>query len=152
TAAPISDATLPGLFAAQAAATPDAIAVVCGEAELTYRELADRAERLAAALVDVGVGPERTVGVHLERSIDLVVALVAIERAGGAFVPLEPSWPQRRIEDVLSTSRPTVVLSAGLSVSARSDTSVPTPVLDPENLAYVMYTSGSTGTPKGAMI
>ena len=165
TEAPVSDSTLPEMFAAQVAATPDAVATACGEAELTYRELDQWAGQLAVELLSLGVGPERTVGIHLERSLEMVVALLAVQRAGGAFVPLEPSWPRPRIQDTLATSRPVLVLShdpgslawadvpaRGVPAPDRDAAEVPVPRLDPENLAYVMYTSGSTGQPKGAMI
>ncbi|HWN32186.1 MAG TPA: amino acid adenylation domain-containing protein, partial [Pseudonocardia sp.] len=166
TGAATSDTTLPAMFAEQVAATPDAVAVVCGERELTYRELDDWSAQLAGELLARGVGPERTVGIHLERSLEMVVALLAVQRSGGAFVPLEPSWPRRRIEDTVRTSRPVLVLSAdpaslgwadlpALPVPPPGAAGEPVPelpALDPENLAYVMYTSGSTGAPKGAMI
>ncbi|MDT7622962.1 MAG: hypothetical protein QOF99_3863, partial [Pseudonocardiales bacterium] len=169
TGAATSDTTLPAMFADQVAATPDAVAVVCGDRELTYRELDDWSARLAGELVTRGVGPERTVGIHLERSLEMVVALLAVQRGGGAFVPLEPSWPRRRIEDTVRTSEPVLVLShdpgslSWLGIPALAVPPYPgspdpgwtppaLPELDPENLAYVMYTSGSTGAPKGAMI
>jgi non-ribosomal peptide synthetase component F len=117
TAAPVSETTLPELFAAQVAATPDAVALVCGDEALTYRELDERAGRLAAELVADGVGAEQVVGIHLDRSTELVVALLAVQRAGGAFVPLEPSWPRRRIEETLRTSRPVLVISEDASAS-----------------------------------
>jgi non-ribosomal peptide synthetase component F len=165
TEAPITEITLPEMFAAQVAATPDAVAAVCGERELTYRALDQWSGRLAAELVAEGVGPERTVGIHLDRSLEMVVALLAVQRAGGAFVPLEPSWPRPRIRDTLTTSRPVLVLSHDPGTLAWADVparEVPPPGegaaeapplrLAPENLAYVIYTSGSTGQPKGAMI
>ncbi|HTF48744.1 MAG TPA: amino acid adenylation domain-containing protein, partial [Pseudonocardia sp.] len=165
TEAPVSDTTLPEMFAAQVADTPDAVAAVCGETELTYRELDRWSGQLAAELLSLGVGPERTVGIHLERSLEMVVALLAVQRAGGVFVPLEPSWPRPRIQDTLATSRPVLVLSHDPGSLAWADVpalavsparawaaEAPLPRLDPENLAYVMYTSGSTGQPKGAMI
>ncbi|MEW2547321.1 amino acid adenylation domain-containing protein [Streptomyces sp. NPDC047002] len=171
TAAPVSRASLADLFAAQAAATPDAIAVACGKDEVTYADLDARARRLAAELVARGVGPEKVVGVHLDRSVELVVALLAALRAGGAFVPLEPAWPRQRIAEVVRTSAPTVVVTrepaefAGSGAAAveppdaagGADGGDPAdapglPRLGPDSLAYIMYTSGSTGTPKGAMI
>ena len=166
TGAATSDTTLPAMFAAQVEATPDAVAAACGERELTYRELDDWSAQLAGELLARGVGPERTVGIHLERSLEMVVALLAVQRAGGAFVPLEPSWPRRRIEDTVATSAPVLLLSAdpeslswadapalAVAQAVSSEGREPgLPVLDPENLAYVMYTSGSTGAPKGAMI
>ncbi|WP_433887488.1 amino acid adenylation domain-containing protein [Streptomyces sp. CA-111067] len=164
TAEPVSAASLPELFAAQAAATPDAVAVVYGKEKLSYAQLDLRTRRLAAALTARGIGPEARVGVHLERSAEMVVALLAVLRAGGAFVPLEPAWPWQRIAEVVRTSAPALVISqdprafAELGVAAVPSTEgaesedAGLPRLHPDNLAYVMYTSGSTGTPKGAMI
>ncbi|WP_345649087.1 amino acid adenylation domain-containing protein [Streptomyces tremellae] len=171
TAEPVSRASLADLFAAQAAATPDAIAVTCGKDEVTYADLDARARRLAADLVAHGVGPEKVVGVHLDRSVELVVALLAALRAGGAFVPLEPAWPRQRIAEVVRTSAPTAVVTrepAEFAGSGAAAVEPPTsgadadggypaeapglPRLGPDSLAYIMYTSGSTGTPKGAMI
>ncbi|GLZ42189.1 hypothetical protein Acsp05_58130 [Actinokineospora sp. NBRC 105648] len=164
TATPVPDATVPGLFAAQVARTPDALAVVDGDLRLTYAELDQRADLVARALTARGVAPEQVVGVHLERSADLVAALIGVQRIGAAFVPLEPAWPARRIADIHATARLRAVISAtgeGLPeldvpvlVGEPHDPGTPaaTPALHPDGLAYVIYTSGSTGTPKGAMI
>ncbi|MGH3794145.1 MAG: non-ribosomal peptide synthetase [Pseudonocardiaceae bacterium] len=171
TATPMPSTTLTGLFEAQAGRSPQATAVEYGDTRVRYAELNARANRLARRLVDLGVGPERCVGVHLERSVELVVALLAVEKAGGAFVPLEPSWPACRIAEVCDDARPVVVLSRTRDLAAVSGRGVAVlgvgpedfaaaevdeenlgvPV-DPEALAYVIYTSGSTGAPKGAMI
>nr|WP_157527087.1 non-ribosomal peptide synthetase [Kibdelosporangium sp. MJ126-NF4]CEL12933.1 Siderophore biosynthesis non-ribosomal peptide synthetase modules [Kibdelosporangium sp. MJ126-NF4] len=160
TATPVPEVTLPGLFAEQVARTPDAVAVVCGDEELTFAELDRRAENVAAALATRGITREDIVGVHLDRSIELVVALLGIHRVGAAFVPLEPSWPAARIADIHRTARLRAVISAsglsGLDTLSDKDFSItgtaPRPTPHPEGLAYVIYTSGSTGTPKGAMI
>ncbi|WP_311984660.1 non-ribosomal peptide synthetase [Parafrankia sp. CH37] len=168
TAAPLCDDTVPGLFAAQAACTPDAPAVIDGTHRLTYAQLDRRVDAVAAALTARGIGTEDIVGVHLDRSADLVAALLAIGRIGAAFVPLEPAWPTRRIADIHRSARLRAVVSAtgtGLPDADELDVPVllvgdlppapaPVPVapLDPDGLAYVIYTSGSTGTPKGAMI
>ncbi|MEU5692040.1 amino acid adenylation domain-containing protein [Actinosynnema sp. NPDC020468] len=164
TAAPIPDATVPGLFAEQVARTPDALAVVDGETRLSYAELDRRADVVARVLTAHGVGGEDVVGVHLDRSADLVAALLGVQRVGAAFVPLEPSWPARRIADIHATARLRAVLSAtgeglpdlGVPVfaGALADPGTPAaaPPLPGAGLAYVIYTSGSTGTPKGAMI
>jgi len=170
TAVEIPLKTLTEMVEEQVAATPDAPAVEFHDTTLTYRELNARANRLARELAALGVGPERTVGVHWERSLEMVVGLLAVEKAGGAFVPLEPSWPERRIEEVCENAGPTAVLSGsghhdplvgkGIPVV---DVDLTEPVTDaddknlgveiqPEGLAYVIYTSGSTGLPKGAMI
>src|SRR5262249_33710354 len=92
-----SATTLPALFAAQAARTPDAVAVVFGDEQLSYRELDLRANRLAHHLRSLGVGPEVVVGLCLERSLEMVVGLLAILKAGGAYLPLDPAYPRERL-------------------------------------------------------
>ncbi|WP_431900907.1 amino acid adenylation domain-containing protein [Amycolatopsis thermoflava] len=158
--------TLTEMVEEQAARTPDAVAVEFHDRSLTYAELNTKANHLARRLVAAGVGPERTVGMHWERSLELVVGLLAVEKAGGAFVPLEPSWPDRRIAEVAASSRFTAILSGPEHDGPVRELGVPVVHVDlagedqenlgvrvpPEGLAYVIYTSGSTGTPKGAMI
>lgn len=159
------------MFEAQVERTPNAVAVVCGEAQLTYRELNNRANQLARELMQRGVGPDSLVGIGLERSLELVVGLMATWKAGGAYVPLDPSYPRERLAFMLEDARVAVLLThSGLetglpefsgprlcldldweSVEEHS-TNNPAIEVSPENLAYVIYTSGSTGTPKGAMI
>jgi amino acid adenylation domain-containing protein/non-ribosomal peptide synthase protein (TIGR01720 family) len=168
TATPMPSTTLLDLVETQVAGTPNRIAVEYGAAALTYAELNGMANRLARKLVAAGVGPERTVGVHLERSIEMVVGLLAALKAGGAFVPLEPSWPRKRVEEVCANAgfaailaeRSDVLTGTGVPVLAvdlaelahgTGDPNLDVPLV-PENLAYVIYTSGSTGVPKGAMI
>jgi amino acid adenylation domain-containing protein len=160
--------TLPELLAAQAARTPDATAVVFEETALSYGELASRALLLAGHLRGLGVGPEVPVGICCERSLELVVGLVAILQAGGAYLPLDPSYPEERLARMLEDALPAVVLcgesTAGLlpAYAGRrvvlGAASLPAPRalppgagVAPENLAYVIFTSGSTGRPKGAM-
>jgi amino acid adenylation domain-containing protein/non-ribosomal peptide synthase protein (TIGR01720 family) len=170
TATPMPARTLTGMVEEQAASTPDAPAVEFHDAVLTYGELNARANRLARTLAGLGVGPERTVGVHWERSIEMVVGLLAVEKAGGAFVPLEPSWPELRIAEVCRSADLTAVLSGSRHHDPVQGKGIPvvdvelsTPLatadnenlgvaIEPEGLAYVIYTSGSTGVPKGAMI
>ncbi|MDQ0603851.1 amino acid adenylation domain-containing protein/non-ribosomal peptide synthase protein (TIGR01720 family) [Streptomyces canus] len=165
TAHPMPSTTLTALVEEQAARTPKLTAVeygIPGGTALTYGELNNRANSLARRLTSLGVGPEHRVGIHLERSVEMVVALLAVLKAGGAFVPLEPSWPARRIAEVCDNAGLTAVLGAAvpggppaLSVDLRdpvTDTANPRVPVDPEGLAYVIYTSGSTGVPKGAMI
>ncbi|MTD55765.1 non-ribosomal peptide synthetase [Amycolatopsis pithecellobii] len=156
--------TLTAMVEEQVARTPEAIAVEFHEQKLTYAELDARANHVARALREHGVGPEKTVGMHWERSVEMIVGLLGVEKAGGAFVPLEPSWPQRRIAEVCASAGLAAILSGekhdepvrGLGVPVvHIDESTSDPVsvpIEPENLAYVIYTSGSTGTPKGAMI
>ncbi len=168
TATPRPAASLSELIAAQAARTPEAVAVSCGEAQLTYGELDHRAGRLARHLERCGVGPEVRVGICLERSLELILALVATLRAGGAFVPIDPSYPAERVAYMLSDARTAVVLTEeavaarlpghaarAVQVDRRGEwwgsPGRPTPALPLDGLAYVLYTSGSTGRPKGAM-
>ncbi|MGH8076076.1 MAG: amino acid adenylation domain-containing protein, partial [Lysobacter sp.] len=162
------------LFEAQAAATPDAVAVVCDGDELSYGELNARANRLAHALREEGVTAEVTVGVCLPRTPELIVALLAILKAGGAYVPLDPQYPLARLAHILGNAVPRVVLTdvdgrdrlAALippgtllllpderrdELAQTSDCNL-TAVADPAQLAYVIYTSGSTGRPKGVAI
>ncbi|MEW2567383.1 amino acid adenylation domain-containing protein [Streptomyces sp. NPDC047070] len=141
--------TLPELFRAQAARTPDGLALAFGEQRLTYGELDARVEHTARVLAGLGVGPERTVAVALPRSVDLVVALLAVHRAGGAYLPLDADYPQERLAFMLEDARPVCVIRDSLpegSEGALPDT------YDPSSPAYVIYTSGSTGRPKGVVV
>src|SRR5262249_16631252 len=163
-----ASATLPELFAAQVARTPDAVALVFGDDRLSYRELDMRANRLAHHLRALGVGPEVVVGLCLERSLELVVGLIAILKAGGAYLPLDPAYPRERLAFILADAGAPVLLThsslrerlpdhgahlialdAEAGAIARQPTSPPAVALDPQNPAYAIYTSGSTGTPKG---
>ena len=150
-------------FEAQAARTPDAVALVAGEERLTYRELDLRANRLAHRLAGLGVGPEVLVGIAMRRSADLVVAILAVLKAGGAYVPLDPEYPAERLAFILEDSRaPVLLVDAGgaaggfcpaaerEAIAALPDT--PPRLSGPAGLAYVIYTSGSTGRPKGVAI
>ncbi|MEH2232807.1 MAG: amino acid adenylation domain-containing protein [Nostoc sp.] len=159
------------LFEEQVEQTPDAVAVVFADQELTYRELNHQANKIAHYLQALGVEPEVLVGICMERSIQMVVALLGILKAGGAYVPLDPAHPQERLRFMLSDSQVSVLLTQEKLVSRLSknktdvvcvDTawglisqeSEHNPISDikPENLAYVIYTSGSTGRPKGTLI
>jgi amino acid adenylation domain-containing protein len=165
------DATIPQLFEAQAARTPEAIAVVFEGARLTYRELNERANQLAHYLQTLGVGPERRVGLGMERSLDLPVALLAILKAGGAYVPLDLAYPRDRLQFMLDDAQIAVVLThsaqrhalpadgvravcldAERAAIARMATANPACRVDAEHLAYICYTSGSTGAPKGVSV
>ncbi|MFD8788833.1 amino acid adenylation domain-containing protein, partial [Kitasatospora sp. NPDC059599] len=172
-------ATLPTLFEAQVARTPEAVALVSGDRELTYRELNTRANRLAHLLIRRGVGPEALVAVCLERSADLVVALLAVLKAGGAYLPIDPDYPADRIAYTLADARPVVVLASGATAAAvpaggipvvpvdriepatsddatsagfTSDDADPGVAVLPGHPAYVIHTSGSTGRPKGVVV
>ncbi|MFD4367301.1 amino acid adenylation domain-containing protein [Rhodococcus sp. NPDC058521] len=167
TRAPQRSATVPGLFAAIAAATPDAEALIAGDTRLTYRELRDRVAQLAQVFVERGLGPEDVVAIGVPRSPEMVVGILAAMAAGGAFVPLDPSWPEDRRNAVLVESGAALVLSgpggvdagertvfADLDNWAYSDrsTALPSVLVQGSRLAYMIFTSGSTGRPKGAMI
>ncbi|MFC9789364.1 amino acid adenylation domain-containing protein [Rhodococcus sp. NPDC127528] len=168
TARPQPSRTVPDLFSAQAAATPDAEALVAGETRLTYRQLGLRVNQLARHLSERGLRPEEVVAVGLPRSAEMVVGLLAVMTAGGAFVPLDPAWPTDRREQVLADAGARLVLTGrgGVEVDAESAVAVDLgdwahggrsgepvdPRLDGGSLAYVIFTSGSTGRPKGAMI
>ena len=156
------------LFEAQVEQTPDIVAVVYGDAQLTYCELNCRANQLAHLLRQRGVGPEVLVGVCMERSLALLIALLGVLKAGGVYVPLEPTYPPERLALMLADTQAPVLLTqhhllprlpasrAQLvcldtdweTIAQESETNPGRPV-DAEHLAYVMYTSGSTGRPKG---
>ncbi|WP_433736261.1 amino acid adenylation domain-containing protein [Pseudomonas putida] len=158
------------LIEQQVAATPDALAATFNTTQLTYRELDTQANRLAHKLIELGVGPEVRVGVAMQRSEQLLVALLAVLKAGGAYVPLDPDYPADRVAYMLEDSRARVLLTeqsvaATLAVPdgttlllldnielANDPISAPTTHVTPDNLAYVIYTSGSTGKPKGVAI
>ncbi|HET6974042.1 MAG TPA: amino acid adenylation domain-containing protein [Pyrinomonadaceae bacterium] len=156
------------LFETQAARTPKATALVYDDERLTYEELNERANQLAHHLRGSGVGPETRVGICLERSLEMVIGLLGILKAGAAYVPLEPSYPQERlslmieeagIRVVLTTQRfreilsvDAICLDADWNQIARQSKANPATNTVPGNLAYVIYTSGSTGKPKGSMI
>ncbi|MCV7251749.1 non-ribosomal peptide synthase/polyketide synthase [Mycobacterium hackensackense] len=165
---PGATTTVPELFAQQARLTPDALAVVAGDTRLTYRGLALRAYQLAHRLRAAGVTHEQVVAIAVPRSPEMVVAVVAILAAGGAFVPVDPQWPAERRSQVLADTKATAVLVApgggrdddphpielDLDNWAFEDQPAIAPVVDIDDsqLAYVIFTSGSTGKPKGAMI
>ncbi|WP_330180111.1 non-ribosomal peptide synthase/polyketide synthase [Nocardia sp. NBC_01503] len=164
--------TLADLFDATVAAHATATAVTCAGVALSYRELDERANRLARTLIGHGVGPETLVAVALPRSLDLVIALLAVVKTGGGYLPVDPTYPADRIAYMLSDARPACVITtpalaagfpAGLpliDVAAVDPAGNGAPitaaerigVLAPENIAYVIYTSGSTGRPKGVQI
>lgn len=159
------------IFEAQVERTPDAVAVVFEEQQLTYRELNCRANQLGQYLQTLGVGPEVLVGLCVEPSIEMIVGILGIFKAGGAYVPLDPDYPQERLAYIVSDSQVSVLVTQKKLVDQCSDYQGLTVCLDtdweeisrqsqrnltisvhPHNLAYVIYTSGSTGQPKGVLI
>ncbi|MBK3570892.1 non-ribosomal peptide synthetase, partial [Streptomyces sp. MBT62] len=146
---PVPATTLPELFRAQAARTPDATALVFEGQRLTYAELDAQVERTARVLTALGAGPERTVAVALPRSLDLVVALLAVHRAGAAYLPLDPDYPEDRLALMVEDARPVYVVRDTLPTGPEAQ--LPTSY-DPSHPAYVIYTSGSTGRPKGVVV
>ncbi len=171
TAHAVAPSTLPQLFAAQAARSPEAVAVVCEEQTLSYGTLDARANQLAHYLRTLGVGPEVVVGLCVERSPDMVIGLLGILKAGGAYLPLDPSYPQERLAFMLGDAGASVLvtqaalterlpaspvhsvrLDADWAAIACHPATAPQLRLDPQNTAYVIYTSGSTGTPKGVCV
>ncbi|OLF14222.1 hypothetical protein BLA60_03535 [Actinophytocola xinjiangensis] len=150
---PVEDTTLAGLLDRAVAEHPARPALRFGARRLTYAEFDDRVTRLAAGLRDRGVGAGTVVAVDLPRSVELVVALHAVVRAGAAYLPLDPDHPARRRELMVTDARPVLTLTAGLvrelaATPARRDWRAATPA-EP---AYVIYTSGSTGRPKGVVV
>ncbi|HYO12189.1 MAG TPA: non-ribosomal peptide synthase/polyketide synthase [Thermoanaerobaculia bacterium] len=137
------------LFEERARRSPDALAVAGGEDGLTYGELDARADRLAHHLRSLGVGPEVPVAVCLERSPELIVALLGVLKAGGVYVPFDPAHPRDRLALVLESSGAAVLLEEEVQLLAARSAAPHGVELDPGNLAYVIYTSGSTGRPKG---
>ncbi|MFJ4581858.1 amino acid adenylation domain-containing protein [Streptomyces echinatus] len=156
TAHEVPYATLPELFAAQAARTPDRTAVVFEGTELTYAELDARAERFARLLAEHGAGPETCVAVVLPRSETLVVTLLAVLKAGAAYLPVDPGYPAERIRYLLDDARPVLTLTEDhplLGAEPAGDAAAAGPgACLPEHPAYVIYTSGSTGAPKGVVV
>ena len=177
TATPLSGVMLPALFERQAAQTPNAAAVVSGEISLSFAELNERANHLAHHLISLGVGPESLVGIALNRSIDMIVALLGVLKAGAAYLPLDLDLPEARLEQMLADATPVLVLSRGdlnarlpqrasvlnlddpQTLNALQQTASRDPqdsdrksALLPHHPAYVIYTSGSTGAPKGVVV
>jgi amino acid adenylation domain-containing protein len=159
------------IFEAQADRTPDNLAVVLGTRRLTYRELNERANQLAHFLRAQGVGPDVLVGICLDRSVDLVVGLLGILKAGGTYVPIDPQYPRERrafmlqdssspvivteaaqAPDLVVPNTKVVLLDEDWTTIAQQPITNPHAAVRPDHLAYVIYTSGSTGTPKGTLI
>jgi len=155
-------ACLHELIEAQAARTPDAPAVRFEGRQFTYGQLDRRANALARRLNTLGVKPDAPVGLYVERSLDMVLGILAILKAGGAYVPIDPAFPAERVAYMVSDSGASVVLAnAKLTTPAAhvvnlngfdGESEKPAVAVKPEHLAYVIYTSGSTGKPKGVCI
>ncbi|MEV4258968.1 amino acid adenylation domain-containing protein, partial [Spirillospora sp. NPDC049652] len=145
----VAAGSVPQLFAAQVARTPEAVAVEFGDVHWTYAELDARANRVACTLVERGVGREDVVAIRLERSADLVAVILGALKAGAAYLPIDPSYPSERIAFMLADSEPSLVVDERFLTSL-SDDDTPVDLRIPlGQLAYVIYTSGSTGKPKG---
>ncbi|MEV7094866.1 non-ribosomal peptide synthase/polyketide synthase [Amycolatopsis sp. NPDC051045] len=162
----VPEATLPQLFEAQAARTPDAVAVVCEDRRLTYSELDEQANRLARVLLERGAAPERFVAVSLPRTERILVALLGVLKSGAAYLPVDPAYPADRIRLILDDAAPALLLTP----DGRGPGTVPALAFDdpglldgrsaapvgratePAHPAYVIHTSGSTGRPKGVVV
>ncbi|GAA1374844.1 non-ribosomal peptide synthetase [Streptomyces beijiangensis] len=152
TAHPVAADTLPGAFEAQVARTPGSVALIGEHETLTYGEFNRRANRLAHWLIARGAGPEQLVAVKIPRSVELMVAIYAVVKAGAAYVPVDPELPEDRVRHVLNSAKPLLMLDGELpDVSGCADTD-PVRTLSPDNAAYAIYTSGSTGGPKGVPV
>jgi surfactin family lipopeptide synthetase A len=170
-AAYVKDQCIHQLFEVQAERTPDTIAIISDQQQLTYRQLNAKANRLAHYLRGLGVGPEVLVGIYMERSQEMMVALLGILKAGGAYVPLDPDFPRERLALMLSDARVSILVTQQSLVARLPEDECrvicididwhsieeesganPTSGVQSANLAYVLYTSGSTGKPKGVAI
>ncbi|MGJ4962730.1 amino acid adenylation domain-containing protein [Bradyrhizobium sp. HKCCYLRH3061] len=169
-----ADCCIQDLIAEQARRRPSAVALVHDEVRLTYRELELRANRLAHHLVALGAGPDRLIAICQQRGVDTIVSVLAVLKAGAAYLPLDPTYPLQRLREIVADAQPMLLLRDRESAGALGDVACPVvdvesdapawsglpdsaPDVDargvtPRNLAYVIYTSGSTGRPKGVMI
>ncbi|WP_156749905.1 amino acid adenylation domain-containing protein, partial [Mycobacterium sp. E2479] len=160
--------SIPVLFAAQVARTPDAVALTCGERSWTYRELDEAANRLAHQLAGRGVGPGGCVALLFSRSAEAIVAILAVLKTGAAYLPIDPALPAARIAFMLGDAAPAAAITTAdevgqldgygvlvidvhdSAIDDQSSTALPAP--DPEEIAYLIYTSGTTGVPKGVAV
>ncbi|GAB3896603.1 hypothetical protein GCM10029964_078180 [Kibdelosporangium lantanae] len=168
TTVPVPGTTVPDLFAAQVARFPDRPAMVSEHESLTFAQLDDRADRLARYLVERGAGPETRVAIALPRTPATIVTLLAVHKAGAAYVPVDPDYPAERIRLMLTDSAPVLVVTSSAVRPQLPELPVPAVVLDdidldalpggdlpvvlPDTPAWVIYTSGSTGRPKGVVV
>ena len=165
------EASIQELFEQQVAEKPEAVALIVGQQEISYREVNERANRLAHYLLELGIGPEMRVGICLDRSLDLIIGLLAIIKAGGTYVPLDPEYPIERLAFMLEESNVVILLTDEnleqflpsssaqvISLDTEQDqisnysAANPPNLCYPDNLAYLMFTSGSTGKPKGIAV
>ncbi|MDP4147631.1 MAG: non-ribosomal peptide synthetase, partial [Bacillota bacterium] len=162
------DKTIYELFEEQVEKSPENIALVYEDKKLSYRELNNKANQLARVLREKGVGPDKIVGIMVERSLEMIVGIVSILKAGGAYLPIDPEYPKERIEYMLEDSKADILLTqtqlVGKIMFSGSiieidkedvyvgDSSNLDKINEPSDLAYVIYTSGTTGKPKGVMI
>ncbi len=165
---PSAETTVPEAFTAQAARTPDAVAVVCGDRSLTYRELDEASNRLANLLTEQGAAPGQIVALLFSRSAEAIVAILAVLKSGAAYLPFDPALPAARIEFMLGDAAPIAVVTNGdladrfdgfggavidvadPRVATRPSTPPPGPA--PDDMAHLIYTSGTTGVPKGVAV
>ena len=168
---PVSGSSIPVLFTAQAAQTPEAVALVCEGRSMTYRQLDEAANRLAHVLAGHGVGPGACVVLMSERSAEAVVAILAVLKTGAAYLPIDPNLPQARLGFMLTDAAPIAAITTtglrprlagcgllvidlgdieALAIDSQPGAALPAPA--PDDIAYVIYTSGTTGTPKGVAI
>ncbi|MDT5335591.1 MAG: hypothetical protein QOD90_1096, partial [Mycobacterium sp.] len=165
---PTPEASVASSFAAQVARDPAAVAVVCGDRSLTYRELDETANRLAHLLIDRGAGPGQSVALLFSRSAEAIVAILAVLKSGAAYLPIDPALPSARIEFMLTDAAPIAAVTTdalahrfdGLDITVvdvgdpaadlKPSTAPPAPA--PDDLAHIIYTSGTTGVPKGVAV
>ncbi|MDR3654370.1 MAG: AMP-binding protein, partial [Mycobacterium sp.] len=163
--APVS---IPEVFAAQVARTPEAVALSCGGLSMTYRELEEAANRLAHLLAGQGVGPGGCVALLFSRSVEAIVAILAVLKTGAAYLPIDPALPAARIGFMLADAAPiAAITTAGLrsrldgcdlAIIDVEDPRIPSypctglPAPAPDDIAYLIYTSGTTGVPKGVAV
>lgn len=158
--------SIPALFDAQAAAAPDKTALIFNDQTMSYRQLAERSNQLAHALIKMGVGPEIPVGVSLNRSFDMIVSLLGIVKAGGAYVPMDPNYPKERLQIIMEDVQMPVVITETAVESSLPAVGLPVILIDefeyaaypveappitcgPDSSLFITFTSGSTGRPKG---
>ncbi|MBN6042357.1 non-ribosomal peptide synthetase, partial [Amycolatopsis sp. 195334CR] len=165
----VGTATVAEMFTQQAERTPDAVAVICGDESVSYRELDVASNQLARLLAEAGAGPERIVALAVPRSVEMMVAVLAVTKTGGAYLPIDPEYPAERLEFMLRDAAPVVAVSTASVRRVFDGTGLPVVEYDPRRLAdqepgpvrcsvhglnqaHVIYTSGSTGTPKGVAV